>query len=84
MTATVTIERPPALTELGQRTLRQLLRAWFDFERRLERVPIIQRLHAGTFTRDDYLQLLLHLRQQVVGSLDPPQASIAITPIFAR
>jgi pyrroloquinoline quinone (PQQ) biosynthesis protein C len=66
MNATVKIERPAALTELGQSTLRQLLRSWFDFERRLERVPIIMRLHAGTFTRDDYLQLLLNLRQQVV------------------
>jgi len=54
------------LSELAQRTLRDLLRAWFAFERRLARVPIVQRLHAGTFTRDDYLRLLLNLRQQVI------------------
>jgi Iron-containing redox enzyme len=66
MTNISTLQRPEALTELGQHTLRRLLRAWFDFERRLERVPIMQRLASNTFTRDDYLQLLLHLRQQVV------------------
>ncbi len=66
MTKPIEFVRPAALTDLGQRTLRQLLRAWFDFERQLERVPLIQRLHAGTFTRDDYLRLLLNLRQQVV------------------
>jgi len=60
------LARPEALTELGQATLRRLLRCWFEFERRLARVPIIQRLDAGTFTREDYLNLLLDLRQQVV------------------
>jgi hypothetical protein len=58
--------RPAVLSMLGQATLRQLLRAWFDFERRLSRVPIIQRLEAGTFGQEDYQRLLLHLRQQVV------------------
>jgi 3-oxoacyl-[acyl-carrier-protein] synthase-3 len=59
-------EVAPTLSPLAQHTLRELLRAWFEFERRLARVPILQRLDAGTFTRDDYLHLLLHLRQQVV------------------
>jgi 3-oxoacyl-[acyl-carrier-protein] synthase-3 len=54
------------LSDLAQQTMRELLRVWFDFERRLARVPIVQRLNAGTFTRDDYLRLLLHMRQQVV------------------
>ena len=54
------------LSELAQKTLRELLRAWFEFERRLARVPIVQRLHSGTFTREDYLRLLLNLRQQVI------------------
>ena len=66
MTDSVVLRRPPVLSELGQATLRRLLRAWFDFERRLARVPIIQRLEAGTFTRDDYQRLLLNLRPQVV------------------
>lgn len=66
MTESVIVARPEALSGLGQATLRQLLRTWFDFERRLSRVPIIQRLETGTFTRDDYQRLLLNLRQQVV------------------
>ncbi|MCG7602105.1 hypothetical protein MHM84_20400 [Halomonas sp. McH1-25] len=51
---------------LGQACLQGLLREWFDFERQLGRVPIIQRLERGRFTRDDYLTLLLNLRQQVI------------------
>ena len=63
---TITIKRPAALTELGQATLRRLLREWFEFERELAKVPIIRRLDLGTFTRDDYQRLLLNLRPQVV------------------
>lgn len=66
MTESIVLKRPPVLTELGQDALRRLLRAWFEFERRLARVPIIQRLHSGTFTREDYQRLLLNLRPQVV------------------
>lgn len=54
------------LSEPAQKALRDLLRVWFEFERRLGRVPIVQRLYAGTFTRDDYLRMLLNLRQQVI------------------
>ena len=60
------ITRPVALSELGQSTLRRLMREWFEFERRLAKVPIIKRLDLGTFTRDDYRRLLLNLRPQVV------------------
>jgi hypothetical protein len=60
------IGRPAALSELGQSTLRRLVRAWFEFERRLALVPIVRRLDLGTFTRDDYQRLLLNLRPQVV------------------
>ena len=66
MVESVASAKPQVLTPLGQATLRQLLRAWFDFERRLSRVAIIRRLEAGTFGRADYQQLLLHLRQQVI------------------
>jgi hypothetical protein len=65
MTA-VEIERPAALSELGQETLRRLMREWFEFERLLALVPIVRRLDIGTFTRDDYRRLLLNLRPQVV------------------
>lgn len=66
MTESVVLKRPDVLSEHGQDALRRLLRAWFDFERRLGRVPIIQRLYAGTFTAEDYRRLLLNLRPQVV------------------
>ncbi len=60
------MKRPAALSELGQATLRRLVRAWFEFERRLAIVPIVRRLDLGTFTREDYQRLLLNLRPQVV------------------
>jgi hypothetical protein len=60
------IKRPAVLSELGQATLRRLLREWFEFERRLAAVPIIRRLDLGTFTREDYRRLLLNLRPQVI------------------
>jgi hypothetical protein len=65
MSATA-ITRPAALTDVGQATLRCLMREWFNFERLLARVPIIRRLDLGTFTRADYQRLLLNLRPQVV------------------
>ena len=66
MTESVVFKRPEVMSGLGQITLRGLLRAWFEFERRLARVPIVQRLDAGTFTHDDYRRLLLNMRPQVV------------------
>ncbi|MGH1471919.1 MAG: hypothetical protein ACRBCS_12040 [Cellvibrionaceae bacterium] len=54
------------LTAEGQECLQQLLQVWFKFERDLNRVPIIRRLEQGTFTKKDYLNLLLNLRQQVI------------------
>ncbi|RRR98637.1 3-oxoacyl-[acyl-carrier-protein] synthase III C-terminal domain-containing protein [Glycomyces terrestris] len=38
---------------------------WEDFERRLDAVPVLRRLHAGESTLEDYLRLLFNLRQQV-------------------
>jgi 3-oxoacyl-[acyl-carrier-protein] synthase-3 len=64
--ATIEITRPAALTELGQATLRRLMRQWFEFERRLATVPIVRRLDLGTFNRVNYQRLLLNLRPQVV------------------
>jgi 3-oxoacyl-[acyl-carrier-protein] synthase-3 len=66
MSTPVELARPEVLTELGQETLRRLLRAWFEFERRLGKVPILRRLDVGTFTREDHLALLRNLRPQVV------------------
>ncbi len=66
MSEALQIERPDVLTELGQETLRRLMRSWFDFERRLSRVNIINRLDVGSFTIEDYRSLLLNLRPQVI------------------
>lgn len=54
------------LTEHGQDCLQKLMQVWFDFERQLGRVPIIQRLENNTFSLEDYQLLLLNLRQQVI------------------
>ncbi len=66
MTESLAFERPDVLTELGQETLRRLIRVWFDFERRLAKVPIVKRLDLGQFNLEDYQALLLNLRPQVV------------------
>ena len=66
MSEPVELERPEVLTEIGQETLRQLLRVWFEFERRLAKVPIVRRLDLGQFDLSDYQNLLLNLRPQVV------------------
>jgi 3-oxoacyl-[acyl-carrier-protein] synthase-3 len=60
---------PPALAAtdpMAQSLVRQLARVWFEFDARLARVPIIERLHDGRFTIDDYKALLFNLRQQVI------------------
>lgn len=64
--AAVELIRPAVLSDLGQETLRRLMREWFQFERLLSAVPVIRRLDLGTFTREDYQRLLLNLRPQVV------------------
>lgn len=54
------------LSTEGQACLQGLMRVWFDFERRLNRTPIISRLENGHFDISDYRTLLLNLRQQVM------------------
>lgn len=54
------------LTELGQKCLQSLLKTWFEFERKLTKVPIVQRLEQGRFSIEDYQNLLRHMRQQVI------------------
>lgn len=61
-----TAEKTARLSETGQLVLRDLLAVWLQFERQLNRVPIIRRLEQGTFTLADYKTLLLNLRPQVV------------------
>ena len=46
--------------------LRQLMLVWLEFDRQLRSVPMVQRLHRGDFTLEDYKALLRNLRPQVV------------------
>ncbi len=54
------------LSTEGQQCLQALMRVWFEFERQLGRVPLLQRLDRGQFSQADYCQLLLNWRQQVI------------------
>jgi 3-oxoacyl-[acyl-carrier-protein] synthase-3 len=51
---------------LVQQTLRRLTVVWTDFEGRLERVPIIEKINRRTLTLEDYQAFLKNLRQQVI------------------
>lgn len=46
--------------------VRQLTQVWFDFENRLNKVPIVRNIYDGTLTMDQYRLLLNDLRQQVI------------------
>lgn len=54
------------LNNHAQECLQKLLSIWFDFEKNLNKVPIIRRLENGNLSLEDYQRLLLNLRQQVV------------------
>ena len=54
------------LTEQGQSCLQSLLTIWFDFERGLTKIPVIQRLEQGRLNIEDYRYLLMNMRQQVI------------------
>jgi len=48
------------------RAFTELAGVWAQFQRLLDRVPVVRRIEDGTATLDDYRRLLLNLRQQVV------------------
>lgn len=78
---------PPSLhassDPLAQELIRRLARVWFDFEERLQRVPIVAKLYDGRFTVEDYRALLFNLRQQVIdGSRWIARAASSITPEY--
>jgi 3-oxoacyl-[acyl-carrier-protein] synthase III len=53
-------------TPAAARAFTELAGVWAEFQRRLDRVPVVRRIEDGTATLDDYRRLLLNLRQQVV------------------
>jgi 3-oxoacyl-[acyl-carrier-protein] synthase III len=76
---------PPHFKEtsdpLAQELFRELAMVWFEFEERLNRVPIVRKLYDDTFTIEDYRALLYNLRQQVIdGSRWIARAASSITP----
>ncbi|MCL6267838.1 3-oxoacyl-[acyl-carrier-protein] synthase III C-terminal domain-containing protein [Flagellimonas myxillae] len=46
--------------------VRQLTQIWVDFENKLLEIPIVQQIHQGTLSLENYKLLLLDLRQQVI------------------
>lgn len=52
--------------DLKSALVRKLTIEWLEFERQLQRVPLIDKLQRGRFTIGDYRMLLRNLRQQVV------------------
>jgi 3-oxoacyl-[acyl-carrier-protein] synthase-3 len=78
---------PPRLTAtddpLAQSLVRGLAGVWFDFEDRLQGVPVVAKLYDGRFTLEDYRALLFNLRQQVIdGSRWIARAASSITPEY--
>ena len=53
-------------TEIEEGLVRQLARAWIDFESQLNNVPIVKKIREGRLTVADYRELLFNLRQQVI------------------
>jgi 3-oxoacyl-[acyl-carrier-protein] synthase-3 len=63
------IEAPELLlhkTETSEWLIRQLTQIWIHFESELLQVPIVQKIHEGRLSKDDYKLLLHDLRQQVI------------------
>jgi len=52
--------------ELSSAVMRRLAQVWVEFEGRLSRVPIVEKLNRGRLRLEDYKLLLLNLRQQVM------------------
>ncbi|TMU55732.1 3-oxoacyl-[acyl-carrier-protein] synthase III C-terminal domain-containing protein [Flagellimonas algicola] len=46
--------------------VRQLTQIWIDFENKLLEIPIVQQIHQGTLSLENYKLLLMDLRQQVI------------------
>jgi len=73
-------------SEAVQWLAEELAFVWADFDDRLAAVPVLQRVDSGTVTVDDYRELLLNIRQQVVEggrwiALAASSMSIALFPV---
>nr|WKN38162.1 beta-ketoacyl-ACP synthase III [Tunicatimonas sp. TK19036] len=66
---TKAIQAPTIRTSGGETQawlVRQLTNVWITFETNLRQVPIVAKIHQGTLSLEEYRELLLNLRQQVV------------------
>lgn len=54
------------LTETGKNCLQGLLKVWLDFDLAITKVPIVRRLEQGRLSIEDYQNLLVNMRQQVI------------------
>jgi 3-oxoacyl-[acyl-carrier-protein] synthase-3 len=59
-------EGGPGREELLASLVRRLFAVWNDFELGLGKLPLIRKIEKGTLALEDYRELLLNLRQQVV------------------
>lgn len=83
--STVQLDLANSLSPAAQETVRDLLEVWLQFERQLNRVPIIRRLEQGTFSLEDYCKLLRNLRPQVVeGARWITRAASSFTAEYAE
>jgi 3-oxoacyl-[acyl-carrier-protein] synthase-3 len=65
---------------IREKLVRELTHVWVDFEGKLQRVPVLDKLSRGVFTVEDYRELLINMRQQVVeGSRWIARAASSIT-----
>jgi 3-oxoacyl-[acyl-carrier-protein] synthase-3 len=53
-------------TPTSEWLVRQLSQVWIDFESELLQTPIVQKIHSGNLSLENYLLLLRDLRQQVI------------------
>ena len=52
--------------ETSEWLIRQLSQIWINFENKLLQIPIVEKIHAGKLSLEDYKLLLMDLRQQVI------------------
>jgi 3-oxoacyl-[acyl-carrier-protein] synthase III len=68
----------------AQAVMRSLIKVWADFAVDLDTVPLIDKLMRGKFRIDDYRQLLINHRQQVIeGARWIARAASSITSDYA-
>lgn len=68
----------------AETVIRGLIKLWTDFAADLDRVPLIDKLLRGKFRMDDYQQLLINHRQQVIeGSRWIARAASSVTSDYA-